>query len=206
MSQNLYDGMFCYFFYVVNLVPTSSSSGQTVNIFYASGNNISYYKGITTETTNSFGITINSIVYDSAVFGYNGNNISSYILYQKEQTSNVYSQLYKNTYNYNGSNLTGFVDIVTASGVDTTTGTYSYDNKTSYLPINYIVPGVYFYTPNNVTKLAQATKGVTPLQQTYTYQWTYNSDNQPSACKATITTNPPNYDNGAVVSSSYYYQ
>ncbi len=191
----------------VSGIPASSSSGYIVNTFYARGNNISYYKGITTAKSIAGGITVNSIVYDSAVFGYSGNNVSSYIQYHKVQTASVYKQLYKNTYNYNGNNLTGFIDIVTASGVDTITGTYSYDNKTNFLPVNYIVPGVYFYTPNNITKLTQVTTGTAPSTRTYTYQWTYNSNNQPSACKATITTNPAGgIDDGAVVSSSYYYQ
>jgi hypothetical protein len=189
-------------------VPTSNSSGQSVTTFYASGNNISYYKSITNITSKSFGTTVNSISYDSAEFGYNGNKISSYILYVKPKTSNAYNQLYKNAYTYSGDNLTGFVDIVTegAGPGGTITGSYSYDNKTSYLPINYIVPGVYFYTPNNVTKLTEVVTGSTSLQQSYTYQWTYNSKNQPSACTATIATNPATQDNGTVVSSLYYYQ
>jgi hypothetical protein len=185
----------------------SNSSGQTNTTFYSNGGHISYYVGVTNLSATSFGVTVNETSIDSAVFAYNGNHISRYTLYQLPQGASTYSLIYDNSYTYSGDNLSGFVDqVTTAGGSNTVTGTYSYDNKTSYLPINYVVPGVYFYTANNVSKLTTTTTGSSSSEISSSYQWTYNSSNQPSACKATIITNPTSYDNGAVVSSNYYYQ
>jgi len=187
---------------------TVSSTTQISTTFQSSGGQVvSYIQTASTSGTPFIPLTPET-GNDSALLTYDGSgNVSTYTIYEVQPGLTGYQLASQENFTYSSSDLSQSVNIIYVAGIaiDTFTTVYQYNTKLSSAPL-YIVPGIAVISLNDLTQSVVTETGSNAGTVTTAYTTTYNSANQPSSSKATVTTTPSNPGTIATENITYTYQ
>jgi hypothetical protein len=203
-----------------NGVVESTSNIVSTTVYHASGDQIvSYATLVSVTSTVSGGFSYTTSTNDSTALTYNGNGkLTQWNMYEELPGTTNYLTFSTESFTYDGSNLSSYVDIVYPVStnphpgeIDTITAVYDHNSKSTSEGIFTVIPGVSFIlNANDISKLTLTTVGYTPGVMTVSYNTTYNSADQPTVSVSTISTNPTTgiagIDNGVKETTTFTYQ